>query len=95
MPANVGWREERKNKGKGERDEEFHVNSVCRDSCHRPARSLETLTDSSVKRAAPAPVFVCDCERETDCTYSMQTHVTVKMCMGTFACEINYTLRKH
>lgn len=64
VPAKVGRREERKNKGNGEQDGEFHVNSVCRDSCHGPARSLETLTDSSVKRAAPAPVFVCDCERD-------------------------------
>lgn len=53
-----------KNKEKGEWDGEFHVNSICRDSCHRVARSLETLRDSSVKRAAPAPVFVCDRVRE-------------------------------
>lgn len=74
MPAKMGWREEGKNKGKGEQDGEFHVNSVCRDSCQRAARSLETLTGSSVKRAAPAPVFVCDCESEIYCTYVNACH---------------------
>lgn len=64
VPAKSGMEKGGKNKGKGEWDGEFHVNSICRDSCHRVACSLETLRDSSVKRAAPAPVFVCDCVRE-------------------------------
>lgn len=68
-------RERTKGKAERERDGELHVNSVCRGSCHRAALSLETLSGSSVTRAAPAMhickntcvfVWAHSCARNTD-----------------------------
>lgn len=78
--------EGRENKGSGERDGEFQVNAVYGDSCLGATHSLETLTDSSVKRAAPAAMLVFDCVREM---YSC-TCVTVKVCGAKFVRRINY-----
>lgn len=58
--------------------------TVCRDSCHGAARSLETLTESSVKRAAPAAGHT---------VHTVRKHMSLLKCVWARLCEINYAFR--
>lgn len=56
----LGWREEGKNKGESRESgmENFMLAVYVQTAVTEQLGSLETLSDSSVKAAAPAPVFV-------------------------------------
>lgn len=81
VPARDGERR-RRTKGRGrERGElESFMSTECVETAVTEpcARSLETLTDSSVKMAAPAPVFVWDVD--------MQACVTLTVCVWARLC---------
>lgn len=80
MPANVGWREEGKNKGKGEQDGEFHVSSVETAVGEQLALWKHLETHQSKELHLHCCLCVCACESET-CTVHMQACVTAQVCV--------------
>ncbi len=76
VPAKVGWREEGKNKGKGGRDGEFHVNSVYVETAVTVQLFGNTYRLISQKSCTCTSVCVQLCERDAH----MQAYVSVKVC---------------
>lgn len=85
MPAEVGQREEGKNKGKGESGmESFMLTAYVETAV---TEQLALWKHLQTHQSKELHLHQCFCVREARIK---QAHVTVKMCVGTFVCEINY-----